>query len=118
MVIARTLAAVLLLSMTGVTPIAAAERERSEAGRALAERHCARCHAVGESGESPHKDAPAFRKFATMWPLENLEEALAEGIVTGHPDMPAFVFEPDEIDALMEHLHDLAFKERERKSEK
>ena len=112
MVILRTLAAALLLSATGVGPLAADERERSEAGRALAERHCARCHSVGERGDSPHKDAPPFRNFAKMWPLENLEEALAEGIVTGHPDMPAFVFEPDEIDALIEHLHDLALKEK------
>ena len=67
---------------------------------------------MGKEGDSPHKDAPPFRKFARMWPLENLEESLAEGIVTGHPDMPAFVFEPDEIDALIEHLHDLALKER------
>jgi hypothetical protein len=29
------------------------------------------------------------------YPLEALEEALAEGIVTGHPDMPQFALEPD-----------------------
>lgn len=102
--------AALALSLALAAPLAAAEQERSEAGRALAERHCSECHAVGPTGESPHKDAPAFRTFAKKWPLENLEEALAEGIVTGHPDMPAFVFEPDEIDALIEHLHTLLLK--------
>lgn len=74
----------------------------------LAEKYCARCHAVRSTGDSPHKDAPPFRTFASKWPLENLEEALAEGIVTGHPDMPAFAFEPKDIDALIEHLHNLA----------
>ena len=112
MAMVRTLAAAFLLSAVVSGPLAADEQERSKAGRVLAERLCARCHAVGETGESPHKDAPPFRKFAKMWPLENLEESLAEGIVTGHPDMPAFVFEPDEIDALIEHLHDLALKEK------
>lgn len=112
MTVVRFLLATLCLTAVSTIPLAAAELERSKAGRALAERHCARCHAIGEKGESPHDDAPPFRKFAKMWPLENLEESLAEGIVTGHPDMPAFVFEPEDIDALIEHLHDLALKER------
>src|SRR5262249_40439991 len=32
-----------------------------EHGRALAERMCSTCHAVGKSGESPHVGAPPFR---------------------------------------------------------
>ena len=51
---------------------------------------------------------PAFRTFAAKWPVESLEEALAEGIVTGHPDMPVFQFEPDQIAALLEHLTAIA----------
>ena len=106
----------LALSLALTAPLAAAEKERSEAGRALAERHCSECHAIGPTGDSPHEDAPPFRTFAKKWPLENLEESLAEGIVTGHPDMPAFVLEPDEIDALIEHLHTLALQEKEKAS--
>lgn len=60
------------------------------AGRAIAEASCARCHAVGVSGESPTRAAPPFRTFARMWPVESLEEALAEGIMVGHPEMPDF----------------------------
>ena len=89
-------------------PLRAAEADRAAAGLDLAQKHCARCHAVGMEGESPHKEAPQFRSFAEKWPLENLEEALAEGIVTGHPDMPEVVLEPPEIDALIEHLRTLA----------
>ena len=77
------------------------------AGRAIAEENCARCHAVGETGESPHPDAPHFRDFQTMWPLESLEEALGEGIAVGHPDMPQFELEPDQIDDLLAYLASL-----------
>ncbi len=105
----RLLSALVLAgSALGATPsVRAAEHDRAADGLKLARQHCERCHAVADEPQSPHEDAPAFRSFASKWPLENLEEALAEGIVTGHPDMPAFVFEPREIDALIEHLHAL-----------
>lgn len=87
-------------------PARAASPEAME-GLAIARKHCARCHAVGVTGASPHAEAPPFREFAAKWPLENLEEALADGIVTGHQDMPAFVFEPPEIAALIAHLEEV-----------
>ena len=31
----------------------------------------------------------------------DLEEAFADGITTGHPEMPRFQFEPDQIDDLI-----------------
>lgn len=87
-----------------------AEDDLAERGRVLAEQYCARCHAVTEEGGSPHPEAPPFRTFAAKWQLEHLEESLAEGIVTGHPDMPAYEFDPPEIQALIEHMHVLAEK--------
>lgn len=75
-----------------------------EAGRTIAEAYCSTCHAVGVDGESPHLDAPKFRDIAKQYPVEALAEALAEGIVVGHPDMPEFVFEPEEIDHLLDYL--------------
>lgn len=68
-----------------------------EAGRKLAERYCARCHAVGETGTSPFRSAPPFRSFAKSWPLESIEESLAEGITVGHPAMPEFELTPRQI---------------------
>ena len=109
--IARTIA-LAFLTAASVGPCLAAEKDRAAAGLAMAQKLCARCHAVDAQGESPHKEAPPFRTFAEKWPLENLEESLAEGIVTGHPDMPAFVFEPQDIDALIEHLHSLTLNAR------
>lgn len=79
-------------------------------GKALVQEHCARCHAVDKDDEGKLPEAPPFRSFASKWPLESLEESLAEGIVTGHPDMPVFQFEPRQIAALIEHLHEISDK--------
>ena len=79
----------------------------SKQGHAIVEENCARCHAIGLSGESTHKDAPPFRVVVTRYPPESLAEALAEGITTGHPDMPVFTFEPGEIDAIIAYLETL-----------
>ena len=46
---------------------------------------------------SPLKIAPPFRTLHTRYPIENLEEALAEGIVTSHPTMPEFRLDPNQI---------------------
>lgn len=81
-----------------------AQDKTLEAGRALAEKECARCHAIGKTGDSTHKDAPPFRTIGEKYPVENLEEAFAEGIAVGHPDMPQFELEPDQITALLAHI--------------
>jgi mono/diheme cytochrome c family protein len=41
------------------------------------------------------------------YPVETLEEALAEGITTGHPSMPEFRLEPDQINAVISYLKSL-----------
>ena len=69
--------------------------------------YCARCHAVGAAGESPRSDAPRFRELKERYPVEYLEEALGEGIMTGHPDMPRFVLEPEEIVDVIAYLKTL-----------
>jgi len=76
-------------------------------GRAIADQYCARCHNVTEQGVSPFQPAPPFREFASRWPLENLEEALAEGISVGHEAMPEFQLSIDEIDDLMSYIRSL-----------
>ena len=76
-------------------------------GRAIVEANCARCHAIGMDDTSHHEEAPPFRVVVTRYPPENLAEALAEGIVSGHPDMPEFVFQPPEIDAILAYLSTL-----------
>jgi hypothetical protein len=59
-------------------------------------------------GESPMALAPPFRELPKRYPVEHLAEALAEGIVVGHPAMPEFTFAPPEIDALLSYLQGLS----------
>ena len=76
-------------------------------GRAFAEKNCGSCHAIGPSGASPLAKAPPFRTLHERYPVENLSEALAEGIVTGHPTMPEFRLDPDQITDLISYLKSL-----------
>ncbi|GLH77463.1 cytochrome c6 [Bradyrhizobium sp. SSBR45G] len=76
-------------------------------GRAYAKTHCARCHAIGRTGESPFRQAPPFRTLHLHYPIETLGEALAEGIVTGHPAMPQFELTPPQINDLLSYLKSL-----------
>lgn len=80
-------------------PTAAAVR-----GEEMATQMCSTCHAVGRSGDSPHPDAVLFRDISRQYDVGALEEALAEGIAVGHPDMPGFELDPDEIDALLQYI--------------
>jgi cytochrome c len=73
-------------------------------GEELLTRSCASCHAVGRSGESPQKLAPAFRTLGKLYPIESLEEALGEGIMSGHPDMPEFSFDASDVSAIIAYL--------------
>ncbi len=73
-------------------------------GQEIAEIHCASCHAVGLDDDSAQAGAPPFRSLAARYPLESLEEPLAEGIVTAHENMPEIAFEPDDIDAFLGYL--------------
>jgi cytochrome c len=97
------LAAGLASATTGL-----ADAELAKKGKMIVQEKCSRCHAVDKSDTSQLPMAPPFREFAAKWSVENLEEALAEGIVTGHPDMPVFQFEPEDIAAITEHLHEIS----------
>lgn len=86
----------------------AEQAKLAEAGLKIVQEKCARCHAIGMDDKSPHEKAPPFRDVVTRYPSENLAEALSEGIVSGHPDMPVFVFEPAEIEGFIAYLDSLA----------
>lgn len=80
------------------------------AGRKLVEDNCSRCHAIGATGNSPLAKAPPFREVVTRYPPESLGEALVEGIVTGHNEMPEFVFEADQAAEIIAYLDSLKAK--------
>ncbi|MBN8913825.1 MAG: cytochrome c [Rhizobiales bacterium] len=105
---ARTLAGLAACCLVA-TPVLA-EPSLVEKGRQALESRCSRCHAIGLEGESPHEEAPPFREVVKRYPPESLEESLAEGITSGHPDMPEFILAPDEIAAVVTYLHTLEVK--------
>jgi cytochrome c len=45
-----------------------------------------------------------MRTLGKRYPIEYLEEALGEGIVSGHPDMPEFEFAPADVGAIVAYL--------------
>jgi mono/diheme cytochrome c family protein len=76
-------------------------------GRTFALANCARCHAVDKVSPSPLAIAPPFRVLHERYPVETLEEALGEGIVTGHPNMPEFKLAPDQVGDFIAYLKTL-----------
>jgi cytochrome c len=96
--------ALLALPLVVVNPATAAEKDLTAKGEALVRENCSRCHAIGKEGDSPHPQAPPFRTLSNEYPIENLAESLAEGIVSGHPDMPIFVFSPQNVAAIINYL--------------
>ncbi len=81
-----------LASLTAFDASAETRTELIEKGRAILEANCARCHAIGKDDVSKHPEAPPFREVMKRYPPDNLAEALAEGIISGHPDMPSSSF--------------------------
>jgi mono/diheme cytochrome c family protein len=78
------------------------------AGRRIAEAQCGRCHAVDRQGESLNPRAPRFRDLGARYPLDDLREALAEGMIVGHPAlMPKVALEPIQIDNLIAYMKSL-----------
>ncbi|MFZ2159524.1 MAG: cytochrome c [Bradyrhizobium sp.] len=92
------------LILTGPVLAASPAEQR---GRTFALTNCARCHSIDRTTPSPLKIAPPFRTLHNRYPIETLAEALAEGIVTGHPTMPQFQLEPDQINDLLSFLKTL-----------
>ena len=75
-------------------------------GKAIAQANCGKCHAIGPTGASPNPKSPPFRTLSHKYPLSDLEEALAEGIVVGHEgaEMPHFRLSTGQIEALLAYL--------------
>ena len=95
------------LVLVGASQALAGADPAIERGRAIVQRNCAVCHAVGTRGASPNHEAPLFRELHTRYPVEMLAEALAEGILTGHPAMPQFEFPPRQIDDIIAYLRSI-----------
>lgn len=95
------------LSMFTCSSVFAQQAETLAAGKAIIVEKCGACHAVAKDDKGQHPQALNFRDLSKNYPVSNLEESLAEGIMTGHPDMPVFEFEPKSIDAIIAYLESI-----------
>jgi len=101
------IAASVAFLLASAVSTSATEKTLINKGEVLVRENCSPCHAIGKEGESPHKEAPPFRTLAKNYPIDDLAESLAEGIVSGHPDMPIFVFSPHDVEAIIQYLQSI-----------
>jgi cytochrome c len=80
------------------------EAAEGEAGRALLEKNCGRCHALAAGALSPLKEAPNLWIVLRSFPSERLEFELSEGIGSRHKDMPQIQFASEEIERIENYL--------------
>ena len=96
-----------LAATLALTNAALAISPAEQRGKNFVVTNCSRCHAVDKVSPSPLTIAPPFRDLHKKYPIESLQESLAEGIVTGHPSMPQFRLEPDQINDVLSYLKTL-----------
>ena len=77
------------------------------AGKAFAEANCSHCHSIDKFTPSTLAIAPPFRTLHQRYPVESLEEALGEGITTGHQNMPEFKLDPGQVGDFISFLKSL-----------
>ena len=102
--------AVLSSAATLLPHIAKSEEVLSPAeqrGFVFVRTNCARCHSIDKVSASPLRLAPPFRTLHERYPVESLQESLAEGIVTGHPSMPEFRLDPGQVADVIAYLKSL-----------
>ena len=87
----------LLAASAACAPAIAAGDDSIAVGHALVQAHC----------ESPLAAAPKLRELHLRYDVQLLSEALVEGIVTAHPNMPQFEFDPFEAEAIIAYLKSL-----------
>lgn len=77
------------------------------AGRSIATKNCAWCHAVGLKGSSPNASAPPFRDIHRRHPILALRAPISRAIVTPHDDMPKLSLSVTQIDQLIAYISSL-----------
>jgi mono/diheme cytochrome c family protein len=100
-------ASVSALATAFMLSAARAQEGSAEEGHQIAQRFCARCHAIEMKGDSPHPDAPPFRHIAANTSITTLRGVLGEGMSVGHPAMPQWRFGADDVAFLIAYLKSL-----------
>jgi tetratricopeptide (TPR) repeat protein len=86
--------------------------QRVRQGKALAEKICSSCHAVGDNGVSPNKNATEFRNYYRRHPLFTLRQPITRAIRETHNQMPKFMYSDEEIDAIVAYINSLSTTRR------
>ena len=99
----------LVIALCLMSPgVAAAQTSPSEQrGQTFVRANCSTCHATDKVSPSPLKIAPPFRELHLRYPVESLQEALVEGIRTGHVNMPEFRLDAGQASDVIAHLKTL-----------
>jgi mono/diheme cytochrome c family protein len=100
---AAGLVAIALICVSAVQALSPA----AQRGLTFVHENCSRCHSVDRVTPSPLKIAPPFRTLHLRYPVEDLSEALGEGIQTGHPTMPQFQLDPGQVGDVIAYLKSL-----------
>ena len=100
---------IVMIALCALFPgLAAAQMTPSEQrGRTFDRANCSNCHAIDKLSASPLKIAPPFRELHLRYPVESLQEALVEGIRTGHANMPEFQLDPGQASDVIAYLKSL-----------
>lgn len=74
------------------------------AGREIAERECAQCHAIDRTGASANPAAPPLRNVLAVNDADRLAYRFIEAMRVGHDEMPLFDFDVQAADALIAYI--------------
>lgn len=90
--------------------LAADGQPRLSRGQAIAEAQCGACHAVGLSDPSPTRINvnTAFRDLHKRYPIPMLVNAIRDGVIEGHDEMPAFRFSQSAMTDLLMYIDSLS----------
>ena len=99
-----SLAVFVLASVMTRAALAQPANVMEERGEALVQQHCAMCHAIGAQENSPEPRAPAFRKLYDQIDPDGLRKALERGMAIGHPEMPRFKLDGNQIEAILAYI--------------
>jgi mono/diheme cytochrome c family protein len=78
--------------------------EQVAAGKQIAERECAQCHAIDATSKSPNATAPPLRDVLSVNDADNLAYRFIEAMRVGHDEMPLFDFDVRSADALIAYI--------------
>lgn len=96
-----------LVRLSAASTIAAQSTKRVAAGKAIAAKTCAWCHAIGKRDDSKNKAAPRFRDIHARHPVLALREPITRAIATPHDRMPKLPLSNAEVDQVIAYINSL-----------